>query len=198
MTEDKNKKASILGNLTFQIVFAMLLGAVLGVFIHNNYSLEDATKFSGYIKMLATIFIRLVQMIISPLVFTTLVVGIAKLGDIKAVGRIGGKALGWFFTASFVSLLIGMFFVNVLAPGEGLNLSNVDASAVSELTEKTHGFSAQNFIEHIIPKSIVEAMATNEILRSIFRRNFFSLGSFNSGRLYVSEKQNDSIIKKNR
>jgi Na+/H+-dicarboxylate symporter len=67
--------------------------------------------------MLATIFIRLVQMIIAPLVFTTLVVGIAKLGDIKAVGRIGGKALAWFFSASFISLLIGMFWVNVLEPG---------------------------------------------------------------------------------
>src|SRR6478752_414025 len=177
MAEDQTKKGSIMGNLTFQIVFAMLLGAVLGVIVHNNYSLEEATEFSGYIKMLATIFIRLVQMIISPLVFTTLVVGIAKLGDIKAVGRIGGKALGWFFTASFVSLLIGMFFVNVLAPGKGLNLSNVDASAVSEVTEKTHGFSAQNFIEHIIPKSIVEAMATNEILQIVIFSIFFGLAA---------------------
>src|SRR6478736_1033564 len=177
MTVDQTKKSSLLGNLTFQIVFAMLLGAALGVYIHNNFTLEDATQFSGYIKMLATIFIRLVQMIISPLVFTTLVVGIAKLGDIKAVGRIGGNALGWFFTASFVSLLIGMFFVNVLAPGKGLNLSNVDASAVSELTEKTHGFSAQNFIEHIIPKSIVEAMATNEILQIVIFSIFFGLAA---------------------
>ena len=111
----------------------MLLGAVLGVYVHNAYSAEAATEFSGYIKMLATIFIRLVQMIISPLVFTTLVVGIAKLGDIKAVGRIGGKALAWFFTASFVSLLIGMFFVNILEPGVGLNLSNVDLSTANEV-----------------------------------------------------------------
>ncbi|MHC0443715.1 cation:dicarboxylate symporter family transporter, partial [Flavobacterium sp. 3-210] len=78
--------------------------------------------FSSKIKMLATIFIRLVQMIISHLVFTTLVVGIAKLGDIKTVGRIGGKAIGWFFTASFISLLIGLFYVNVLQPGVGLKL----------------------------------------------------------------------------
>jgi len=177
MSVDQNKKTSLLGNLTFQIVFAMLLGAALGVFIHGNFTTEDATEFSGYIKMLATIFIRLVQMIISPLVFTTLVVGIAKLGDIRAVGRVGGKALGWFFTASFVSLLLGMFFVNVLAPGEGLNLTNVDASAVNELTEKTHGFSAQNFIEHIIPKSIVEAMATNEILQIVIFSIFFGLAA---------------------
>jgi len=99
-------KKSIFSNLTMQILIAMVIGAILGIFVHNNYSVDGAKEFSGYIKMLATIFIRLVQMIISPLVFTTLVVGIAKLGDIKAVGRIGGKALGWFFTASFISMLI--------------------------------------------------------------------------------------------
>src|SRR6187399_1145115 len=134
MTEDQNKKGSIFGNLTFQIVFAMLLGAVLGVYVHNNYSVDSAKEFSGYIKMLATVFIRLVQMIISPLVFTTLVVGIAKLGDIKAVGRIGGKALGWFFSASFISLLIGMFWVNMLQPGTGLQLNDIDLSTASEVT----------------------------------------------------------------
>lgn len=176
-SENQTNKKSITGNLTFQILAAMILGAVLGVYIHNNFSQESASEFSGYIKMLATIFIRLVQMIISPLVFTTLVVGIAKLGDIKAVGRIGGKALGWFFTASFVSLLIGMFFVNVLEPGQGLNLSNVDLSTASEVTEKTHGFSAQNFIEHIIPKSVVEAMATNEILQIVIFSIFFGLAA---------------------
>ena len=100
-------KKSFFSNLTVQILIAMILGAILGIFIHNNYSEEAAKEFSGYIKMLATVFIRLVQMIISPLVFTTLVVGIAKLGDLKSVGRIGGRAMGWFFTASFISLLIG-------------------------------------------------------------------------------------------
>lgn len=175
------KKTSLLGNLTFQILIAMFFGAVLGVVIHNNIAPEAAKEFSNYIKILATIFIRLVQMIISPLVFTTLVVGIAKLGDIKAVGRIGGKALGWFFTASLISLLIGLFFVNVLEPGVGLNLSNVDASTAEEVTKNTTVFSAQNFIEHIIPKSIVEAMATNEILQIVIFSIFFGLAAASIG-----------------
>ena len=155
----------------------MLLGAILGIIIHNNLAPEGAKEFSTYIKMLATVFIRLVQMIIAPLVFTTLVVGIAKLGDITAVGRIGGKALGWFFTASFISLLIGMFWVNVLQPGVGINLSSADMATASEVTEKTSHFSAQNFIEHIIPKSIVEAMATNEILQIVIFSIFFGLAA---------------------
>jgi Na+/H+-dicarboxylate symporter len=176
-------KKSFFSNLTVQIVIAMILGALLGIFIHNNYSEGYAKDFSGYIKMLATVFIRLVQMIISPLVFTTLVVGIAKLGDIKAVGRIGGKALGWFFSASFISLLIGLFWVNFLEPGVGLNLAeaNVDFSTAAEVTEKTQGFSAQNFIEHIIPKSIVEAMATNEILQIVIFSIFFGLAAASLG-----------------
>jgi Na+/H+-dicarboxylate symporter len=159
----------------------MLLGALLGIFVHNNYSEAGAKEFSGYIKMLATIFIRLVQMIISPLVFTTLVVGIAKLGDIKAVGRIGGKAMGWFFSASFISLLIGMFWVNTLEPGFGLALGKVDVSTASEVVSKTEGFSAQNFVEHIIPKSIVEAMANNEILQIVIFSIFFGLAAASIG-----------------
>lgn len=181
MSATDTQKKSFLSNLTVQILVAMLLGAVLGIFIHNNYTEAEAKDFSGYIKMLATIFIRLVQMIISPLVFTTLVVGIAKLGDIKAVGRIGGKALGWFFTASFISLLIGMFWVNTLKPGIGLELGKVDVSTATEVVEKTDGFSAQNFVEHIIPKSIVEAMATNEILQIVIFSIFFGLAAASIG-----------------
>jgi Na+/H+-dicarboxylate symporter len=181
MNTIETKKKSFFSNLTVQILIAMLIGALIGIYVHNNYTEETAKEFSGYIKMLATVFIRLVQMIISPLVFTTLVVGIAKLGDIKAVGRIGGKALGWFFTASLISLLIGMFWVNLLHPGTGLQLSDVDASTAAEVTEKTQNFSAQNFIEHIIPKSIVEAMATNEILQIVIFSIFFGLAAASIG-----------------
>jgi Na+/H+-dicarboxylate symporter len=200
-TESKiENKPSFFSNLTVQILIAMILGAILGIFIHNNYSEEAAKEFSGYIKMLATVFIRLVQMIISPLVFTTLVVGIAKLGDIKSVGRIGGKAMAWFFTASFISLLIGMFWVNILHPGTGLQLSNIDVSTATEVTEKTQSFSAQNFIEHIIPKSIVEAMANNEILQIVIFSIFFglaaaSLGDFTKPVINALDKTSHIVLK---
>jgi Na+/H+-dicarboxylate symporter len=175
--KETTNKPSFLSGLTGQILIAMIVGAVLGIAIHTNCTDEIAQSFSSKIKMLATVFIRLVQMIISPLVFTTLVVGIAKLGDIKAVGRIGGKALGWFFTASFISLLLGMFFVNLLEPGVGLNLSNIDLSSASEVTAKTTTLSFENFIEHIVPKSIFEAMATNEILQIVIFSIFFGLAA---------------------
>lgn len=177
----QTSKKTFFSNLTVQIIIAMICGAVLGIFIHKYYNEVDAKNFSDKIKILATIFIRLVQMIIAPLVFTTLVVGIAKLGDIKSVGRIGGKALGWFFSASFVSLLIGMFWVNTLQPGVGLKLGKIDLASASEVTQKTDGFSAQNFVEHIIPKSIVEAMSGNEILQIIIFSIFFGLAAASIG-----------------
>ena len=168
-------------NLTIFILVAMVLGATLGAIIHNFCDADTAANFSKYIKLLATIFIRLVQMIIAPLVFTTLVVGIAKLGDINTVGRIGGKALAWFFSASFISLIIGLLWVNYLKPGYGLNLSDVDMSAAGEVTEKTQDFSIQHFVEHIIPKSVFEAMATNEILQIVVFSIFFGLAAASIG-----------------
>ncbi|WP_348800066.1 dicarboxylate/amino acid:cation symporter [Flavobacterium adhaerens] len=181
MSINETPKTSFFKGLTGQILIAMLLGALLGVAIHNSVATEAAQEFSSKIKMLATIFIRLVQMIIAPLVLTTLVVGIAKLGDIKAVGRIGGKALGWFFTASFISLLIGMFYVNVLEPGVGLNLSDVDLASASDVTSKTQNLSFDNFVEHIVPKSLFEAMATNEILQIVIFSIFFGLAVASMG-----------------
>ncbi len=200
MKPTETKKSSLLGNLTVQILIAMLLGAILGIYIHNNYDVTFAKEFSDKVKILATVFIRLVQMIIAPLVFTTLVVGIAKLGDIKTVGRVGGKALGWFFSASFISLLIGMFWVNILKPGVGLNLLNIDLTSAAEVTGNTHSFSAQNFIEHIFPKSIFEALANNEILQIVIFSIFFglaaaSIGSFAKPVINALDKTSHIVLK---
>jgi Na+/H+-dicarboxylate symporter len=181
MQVTETKKKSFFSGLTGQIIIAMILGAILGIILHNSISSEAAQSFSSKIKMLATIFIRLVQMIISPLVFTTLVVGIAKLGDIKTVGRVGGKALAWFFTASFISLLIGLFYVNVLEPGVGIKLEHIDMASASEVTGKTKTLSFDNFVEHIVPKSIFEALATNEILQIVIFSIFFGLAAASLG-----------------
>src|SRR4249920_2278488 len=119
--------------LTVTIIIAMILGVAVGYIVHQNSSADSIKKFSDNIKLLTTIFLRLVQMIIAPLVFCTLVVGIAKLGDLKTVGRVGGKALLWFVSASLVSLLLGLVMVNILRPGDNLNLPLPDASAATNL-----------------------------------------------------------------
>ena len=163
--------------LTLYILVAMILGAILGYIINKNYDAVYIEKFSKNIKLLTTIFLRLVQMIIAPLVFTTLVVGIAKLGDLKTVGRVGGKAMLWFITASLVSLLIGLVLVNIFKPGLGIDLSNADMSGAKDVMGKTQTFSMINFIEHVFPKSMFEAMANNEILQIVIFSIFFGVAA---------------------
>ena len=167
--------------LTIYILVAMVLGLLVGYLVHINASDEFIKSFSKNVKLLSNIFIRLVQMIIAPLVVSTLIVGIAKLGDLKAVGRVGGKALIWFVSASLVSLLLGLVLVNVFQPGSSINLSQADTDGVKDLMTKTTSFSLQNFVEHIIPKSIMEAMATNEILQIVIFSIFFGVATASLG-----------------
>jgi Na+/H+-dicarboxylate symporter len=163
--------------LTIYILLAMVLGFLLGLMIFNTTTPEFRAVFSQNIKILSTIFIRLVQMIIAPLVFSTLVVGIAKLGDLKAVGRVGGKAILWFITASLASLLLGMVLVNFFKPGQYIDLSNSDTAGLSDLMSKKQSFSLQNFVEHVIPRSLIEAMANNEILQLVVFSIFFGVAA---------------------
>lgn len=167
--------------LTFYIIFAMLLGIACGYVIHIRATESFITEFSKNIKLLSSVFIRLVQMIIAPLVFSTLVVGIAKLGDLKTVGRVGGKSLLWFVSASLMSLLIGMILVNLLEPGKFIELSQADNTSLKDLMDKRETFSLQKFVEHIFPKSIAEAMATNEILQILVFSIFFGVAAASMG-----------------
>ena len=155
----------------------MIVGVIVGYIVHQDASADFVKKFSDNIKLLTTIFLRLVQMIIAPLVFCTLVVGIAKLGDLKTVGRVGGKALLWFITASLVSLLLGMFLVNLFQPGHAIELSNADNAGAKDLIGKTQEFSLGRFVEHVFPKSVFEAMANNEILQIVVFSIFFGVAA---------------------
>lgn len=163
--------------LTLFIIISMVAGILLGYFIHTRSSPAFIQSFSTNMKLLTTIFLRLVQMIIAPLVFSTLVVGIAKLGDLKTVGRVGGKAMLWFISASLASLLLGMLLVNLFKPGAGIDLSNADISGAKELVGKTQEFNIQKFVEHVFPKSIIEAMANNEILQLVIFSVFFGIAT---------------------
>ena len=165
------------GRLTLYIIIAMILGIGVGYIIHLQSSPETIKSFSSNIKLLTTIFLRLVQMVIAPLVFTTLVVGIAKLGDLKAVGRVGGKAMLWFISASLTSLLLGMLLVNFFKPGAAIELGNADVESAKDLIGKTQQFSLVTFIEHVFPKSLIEAMAHNEILQLVVFSIFFGVAT---------------------
>jgi Na+/H+-dicarboxylate symporter len=192
-------------NLTWYIIAAMILGAITGQLIHiyfpetiqikdANGGLKDILRsehIGQYFKILTGVFLRLVQMIIAPLVITTLIVGIAKMGNLKAVGRVGGRSMIWFFSASLASLLLGLMLVNYFKPGESLhlNINALDTSAAADVIGKTQSFSVQNFIEHLFPKSLFEALANNEILQIVVFSIFFGIALTQYG------EKGDSIVK---
>lgn len=174
--------------LTLYIVIAMIAGIAVGYYVNTNCGADTIKSFSDNIKLLTTIFLRLVQMIIAPIVFTTLSVGIAKLGDIKTVGRVGGKAMLWFITASLVSLTLGLILVSIFKPGVGADIKHTDLASVNDLLEKSKGFSLPKFVEHVIPRSIIEAMATNEILQIVIFSVFFGVA------LAAIGKKGESVV----
>lgn len=167
----KNSK----NRLTLYIIIAMIIGAIIGYIAYLYMPKNNIPRLVEVGKMMTTLFLRLVQMIIAPLVFCTLTVGIAKLGDLKSVGRIGGKAMLWFVTASIVSLFIGLLIVHIARPGVGFHLTAGNTGDVSDIISKTQEFSAINFINHLVPKSLIEAMATNEILQIVVFAVFFGV-----------------------
>ena len=160
---------------TLYVLLALLLGIATGEILNLGLGGDSPLLASivGAFTVLTDIFMRLIKMIIAPLVFATLVVGMAKMGDGKTVGRIGGKAILWFFSASLLSLLLGMLLVNLLAPGEALHLALPPADADTGLAKAAP--SLGNFVAHIFPKSIAEAMAQNEILQIVVFSVFFGV-----------------------
>ena len=156
-------------NLTSYI----FLGLVLGIFVgyYANGHMEKPADFADAMSLVTTIFLRLIKMIIAPLVFATLVVGIAKMGDAKEVGRVGGKALGWFILASIISLTLGLIMVNFFRPGDAMHALLPASDAVSGIT--TSNLSMKEFVTHLVPSSIVDGMAKNEILQIVVFSIFF-------------------------
>jgi Na+/H+-dicarboxylate symporter len=125
-------------------------------------------------SLIADIFLRLIKMIVAPLVLTTLIVGVAKLGDINSVGRIGGKTLLWFLGASFMSLLLGLMMVNLFEPGIAMNLPLPETN---ETGIAAVGLSLKQFLYHMFPASVIDAMAKNEILQIVVFAIFFGVAT---------------------
>lgn len=157
--------------LTRWILVALVLGIVVGTTL--NYTVEDTTGLVSSFGLVTTTFLRLIKMIIGPLVFATLAVGIAKMGDMGTVGRIGLKSMVWFMGASLVSLSLGLILVNLLQPGVNLGIELPDVGASSGVAAT--GLSLQEFVTHLVPTSIADAMARNEILQIVVFSVFFGV-----------------------
>jgi Na+/H+-dicarboxylate symporter len=162
--------------LTGWIVIAMTAGIITGLLIHHSAGIYWSEHFTDYMSIITDIFLRLIKMIIAPLVFSSLVTGIAKMGDTKAVGRIGAKTLAWFLGASLISLLLGLVIMNIVNLGNNLNLPVPDLSEASKL-ENGSSLSFKTFITHVFPRSFIESMANNEILQIVVFAIFFGIAT---------------------
>ena len=157
--------------LTLYIMIGLVLGLITGWVMHAAILSGDVataatlkSAASGF-PIVTTLFLRLIKMIIAPLVFSTLIVGIAHMGDTKALGRVGLRALGWFIGASLLSLSLGLLLVHLLQPGLGLGLPLPPITEASGLDKAA--FNLKDFVTHVVPSSIVDAMASNEIIQIV-------------------------------
>lgn len=165
--------------LTIFIVIFMLAGIVSGAVIHSYTSESVIAAWSDNITLLTDIFLRLIKMVIAPLVFSTLTVGIMRLGETSTIGRVGGKAMIWFISTSILSILVGLFIVTLEQPGSGLNLAIPKEAVDTGLA--VGGMSLKGFLSHTIPTSIAGAMANNEILQIVVFSMFFGIGGASLG-----------------
>jgi Na+/H+-dicarboxylate symporter len=165
--------------LTAAIAGGMVLGAGLGIAVHGGTDAAGAKGFADTVGLLTTVFLRLIRMIIAPLVFSTLVAGIAGMHDLKTVGRIGGKTILWFLVISTLSITLGLVLVGTLQPGVNTGLTLPEAGKASGVAAAS--LSLQGFVEHLVPKSIVEAMANNEILQIVVFSLFFGTAALAAG-----------------
>jgi Na+/H+-dicarboxylate symporter len=161
--------------LTTWIIIAMTAGIGAGLLIHYASGPTWILRFTDSMSILTDVFLRLIKMIIAPLVFATLVTGIAKLGDTRAVGRIGAKTLAWFIGASLISLMLGLIVMNLINLGNSLHLPNPVISDSDKL--ETGALTFKTFIAHLFPRSFVEAMVNNEILQIVVFAIFFGVAT---------------------
>jgi Na+/H+-dicarboxylate symporter len=174
---DKNTRremASMMRHgLTTLIFAAFVVGILVGYVVNEFATSEWQQEFATYVSLLTDIFLRLIKMIIAPLVFSTLVAGIAHMGSGSTVGRVGLKAIGWFLLCSVISLSLGLILVNILQPGFTLHLPL--PAGVTDTGIKSTGINIKDFVAHMFPRSMIEAMATNEILQIVVFSAFFGI-----------------------
>jgi len=183
---------------TLYIVAGMVLGLIAGWACHASLHAAAAQNdAAGYFSLLTDVFLRLIKMIIAPLVIATLIGGIAHMGDAASVGRVGLKTIGWFLTASIVSLIIGMTLATLLHLGSGLHLS---VATVAGAPDVQSSLSLKDFMAHVFPSSVIDAMGKNEILQIVVFSIFAgvamgALGDRVSGLLKLVEEIGHLMLK---
>jgi len=153
-------------NLTFQVLVAISIGIILGILAPGT---------AKAMKPVGDTFVNLVKMVIGPIIFLTIVLGIANMADLKKVGKVGGKALIYFEIVTTIALVIGLIVVNVFRPGEGINVAAVASGDVSRYAQQGKELSFIDFVMHIVPSSVVDAFAKGDILQIVFFAVLFGI-----------------------
>ncbi|MFC7391921.1 C4-dicarboxylate transporter DctA [Scopulibacillus cellulosilyticus] len=158
----------LLKNLTFQVVVAIILGIIVGLIWPN---------IAQHLQVLGNTFINAVKMVIAPIIFLTLVLGIAKMGDMKKVGKVGGKAIIYFEVVTTIALIIGLIVVNIVNPGKGIDPNKIPKGDASQFT--SGGGDKINWVDffaHIVPSNVFDAFAKGDILQILFFAILFGIG----------------------
>ncbi|MDQ1914894.1 cation:dicarboxylase symporter family transporter [Paenibacillus sp. GD4] len=159
--------------LAFQILIGLVLGVAVGAVFYGNPAIES------FLKPVGDIFIRLIKMIVVPIVVSSLIVGIAGVGDIKKLGKLGGKTILYFEIVTTVAIIFGLLIANVFQPGAGVNMAGLAKSDISKYVETTEKVTSHSFTDtfvNIVPKNIFESFAAGDMLAIIFFSVFFGLG----------------------
>lgn len=163
----------LFSNLTFQVLVAILIGVLVGVFFPG---------FAPTAKIISTTFVSLIQMLIAPIIFLTIVLGIASMGDMKKVGKVGGKALIYFEIVTTFALFIGLAVANIIKPGEGfVHKAITDTSKIAAYEKDAAAMNATDFLTHIVPHNIFDAFTRGDILQILFFAILFGYGISHMG-----------------
>ncbi len=160
-------------SLAWQILIGMVMGIAIGHFFAGQLWLDT------WIKPLGDLFIRLIKMIVVPIIISTIVVGVAGTGDIKALGRLGGKTLIYFEVVTTLAIIVGLFFANVLQPGSGIDMAGLAKTDISSYVATEHSMAHTSMTEtllHVVPTNIFEALSQGDMLAIIFFSVMFGLG----------------------
>lgn len=157
--------------LTLFVLLGLILGVGVGYWLHESQPSAQWPVIADNFKIVTDLFLRLIKMIIAPLVLSTLVVGIAHMGDTGSLGRVGVRTLLWFITASIFSLVLGLLLVHALQPGVGLSLPIPEG----ETAPTGAALNLREFVTHLVPTSIFDAMATNSLLQIVVFSLFFGV-----------------------
>ncbi|QUW22971.1 cation:dicarboxylase symporter family transporter [Sporosarcina sp. Marseille-Q4063] len=159
--------------LAYQILVGLILGIIVGAVFYGNPAIET------YLQPLGTMFINMIKMIVVPIIISTLIVGVAGTGDIKQLGKLGGKTMLYFQVVSLIAIVVGLSAANIFKPGEGIDMSSLakgDIDQYVQTTENVQNEGIMDVLVGIVPSNIVDSMANADMLPLIFFSVLFGLG----------------------